>query len=417
MRKRERFIAENICIALIGFWIGRWMICNNNKQQTKNLKFEKSDTILRKISVVSYCEDTKSCASISSFIDTYPEIKVFLGVKYPLVYDDTFKGTLVSVRRFSVRRFSVRRFSDKAKAFNRLITKVRTEYFLLLDQYHHIHPKDSTPLNLLLQTMEENSAIDLIGGSLIVEHAHKGKGDTLEVPCYRLHLYNYTYWESFEYEESVDDVMICERTTTSFIANTYSFRTKRLTFDSNMGDLLFEDFFLRAKTGKAVIGTEPEVYFSVRNIDKDKRSALQHVTIDFIPDLIPFGLKHHVMEIKDIDARLLYICERFSTRGTMHADRSLGSSFFRNEPLLCDYDKTKPYWRIQHWAYGGMFSPPTMRMALKRSMLLAGDFFDSKNWQWAIIGGGALGGLKTRGFLPWEAGDLAVLVPKTSLKL
>ena len=60
-----------------------------------------------------------------------------------------------------------------------------------------------------------------------------------------------------------------------------------------------------------------------------------------------------------------------------------------------------------------MFAPPTMMSALKRSLKLAGDYFDEKGWLWTQTGGGILGGVKNRGFLPWEAGDIDINVNLT----
>ena len=232
--------------------------------------------------------------------------------------------------------------------------------------------------------------------------------DVLEIPCYRLHHYNYTYWETYEYEESVEDVMICQRTSTSFLANKTALTSKGLLFDNNLDELLFEDFFLQAKMKQMVVGTKPDIQFMVRKINNNQKSSLQHFTINFIPDLISFGLKHQVMVVKDLSGQIFYICERYSTLGSKYQDKSLGTDLFKDEQLLCEYDKAKPFWKMKHWAYAGTFSVPTMRMALKRSLADAGDFFDSKNWSWYVDGGGVVGAIKTRGLLPWEAGDVDV---------
>ena len=56
----------------------------------------------------------------------------------------------------------------------------------------------------------------------------------------------------------------------------------------------------------------------------------------------------------------------------------------------------------------GMYAPPTMMFALRRSLKLAGDYFDEKGWPWTQFGGGTLGAIKNRGFIPWEAGDIDV---------
>ncbi len=58
--------------------------------------------------------------------------------------------------------------------------------------------------------------------------------------------------------------MLCQRTSTSFLANTTTYRKSGHSFDPRVGDLLFEDFFLGAKRRGFVIGTKPEVYFMVR---------------------------------------------------------------------------------------------------------------------------------------------------------
>ena len=42
----------------------------------------------------------------------------------------------------------------------------------------------------------------------------------------------------------------------------------------------------------------------------------------------------------------------------------------------------------------GMYAPPTMMIALKRSMKLAGDFFDEKGWWYAVEAGASLGAVK-----------------------
>ena len=41
-----------------------------------------------------------------------------------------------------------------------------------------------------------------------------------------------------------------------------------------------------------------------------------------------------------------------------------------------------------------MYAPPTMMIALKRSMKVAGDFFDEKGWWYAVEAGASLGAVK-----------------------
>ena len=48
-----------------------------------------------------------------------------------------------------------------------------------------------------MQVMRDVPTLEVVGGSVHVKGAYKK--DTLEIPCYRLHHYNYTYSESYEY--------------------------------------------------------------------------------------------------------------------------------------------------------------------------------------------------------------------------
>merc|ERR1711936_429061 len=110
-------------------------------------------------------------------------------------------------------------YTDKATALNKLISKVTTDYFLHLDEYHVIQSASSDQsIGWLLQSLEKIKSLDIIGGSVLVEKAQKDKYDALEVPCYRIHHYNYTYSETYEYKQSILDIMVCERTSTSFLA-------------------------------------------------------------------------------------------------------------------------------------------------------------------------------------------------------
>ena len=52
----------------------------------------------------------------------------------------------------------------------------------------------------LLETLQKVRSVALVGGSVLVTNGHDGRWDRLEVPCYRLHKYNYTYWETYEYK-------------------------------------------------------------------------------------------------------------------------------------------------------------------------------------------------------------------------
>ena len=99
---------------------------------------------------------------------------------------------------------------------------------------------------------------------------------------------------SYSYRESIRDMMVCERTSSSFLASTAAWKTKMLKFDAKLDALLFEDFFLLAKQKNVMVATRPEVYFTVTCPHSNRPSTVQHVAAKMVEDLIPFGLKHQV---------------------------------------------------------------------------------------------------------------------------
>ena len=368
MRLHVQYIATNLLTFLAGYFICTLVNKNNNNNNNNNNKNNNdnnnNEEIVPKdqidhdeyakhklnktmatdvklfsehVTVITFCENKHAFESLNEFIKLYPNTTVLTAS--PRNTDRTNVSPMVK---------HVGEFSVRAEALNKLIGEVKTKYWLHLDTYHHVELATSDQgVGWLLQSLEKIKSLDIVGGSVHVEKALKEKYDTLEVPCYRLHHYNYTYSETYEYKQSILDIMVCERTSTSFLANTDTYRKTGLSFDVNIGDkMLFEDFFLQAKKRGVVMGTKPEVYFLVRSADNKQRSAVQqHVTTALVPDLMQFGLKHHVMVISDIDGQILYICERFST---------IGTNLFAHEQLLCDYDRARPYWKMEHWAYAGM---------------------------------------------------------------
>ena len=52
----------------------------------------------------------------------------------------------------------------------------------------------------LLEAMEQTTSVDIVGGCVLSEESLvAGVSGTLGIPCYRIHHYNYTYSETYEY--------------------------------------------------------------------------------------------------------------------------------------------------------------------------------------------------------------------------
>ena len=128
--------------------------------------------------------------------------------------------------------------------------------------------------------------------------------------------------------------MTCDRTSTSFLARTRTLKDK-IQFDADVGELLFEDFFLRAKEMRINILTKPEVMFHAKHTSASR----QHVKAAFSDDAIRFGLKHRVYRLVDSTGTVFDLCNKYQG----------GAEGSHNERSMCDYERFMSYWRIQHW--------------------------------------------------------------------
>ena len=232
----------------------------------------------------------------------------------------------------------VGQYNDKAKAINEMVKKATKEYVLYIDTDHAVEkPKSDSSIHWLLHFMEQVPLADMIGGSVLLKDPKVHlTHDVMEIPCYRIRHRNWTYTETYEYKQSVGDAMTCDRTSTSFLARTHTLKEK-IQFDSDVGELLFEDFFLRAKEKSINIFTKPEVMFHAQH--STSSDSRQHVKVAFSDDAIRFGLKHRVYRLVDSTATVFDLCSKYQG----------GADGSRNERSMCDYERFMNYWRIQHW--------------------------------------------------------------------
>ena len=287
-------------------------------------------------------------------------------------------------------------FTNRGEALNRMLQLVKTPYFLHIDSDHLLGPATSDQsVGWLLHALEQIPQIDVIGGSIFINKFYQGKFNKLEIPCYRQRHFNWTYSETYEYEQSIGDIMICDRTSSSFMARTG--KTMKLKFDESLDSIVFADFFLQAKGHGIKVATKPEVMFSVSESKKSSLSSIQHVSNLLTPGKIAFGLKHAVTMIKTLNGRYLDLCDRHRKGGALQNSQ---------EDLLCDYDKAIKQWGISHWAYSGTFAPYSMVIGLQLSLMKIATFLDAKNVTYWIDAGISLGAVKMRAVLPWDSGDI-----------
>ena len=91
------------------------------------------------------------------------------------------------------------------KSLNRLISRVKTEYFLFLEPCVLPSDRPQEGISLLWDALEQFPELDFVAGSYLSK-------DKLHVPFHRFRLCRWTFSESYEYLKSLDNLMICEGT-------------------------------------------------------------------------------------------------------------------------------------------------------------------------------------------------------------
>lgn len=209
-------------------------------------RMEKNVTVL----MFSYDEDVGCLKSrIENVLQEYPNIKVIVS-----------STTSIDIPPSQNVEY-LPNVEKEGKALETMIDKVKSPYFLYLSSSVQLPPQASDiSVSWLLHALEKLPELDFIGGSFL-RNQGGARYSVLEVPCYRLRMCNWTLSQTFEYRYSVDDMMVCEETSSSFMG-----RKNRVIelgqFDPNLDAMATTDFFWRVK-GKSITGLRPEVQFTV----------------------------------------------------------------------------------------------------------------------------------------------------------
>ena len=299
--------------------------------------------------------------------------------------------TLENIRRLYPSIHQVSNVNNE-ESLNSMIAKVKTEYFLILEEGVLLSDRCNETIESLWDALEQYPEIDFIGGSYLT-------GDKLRVVCHRYRLCRWIFSVSYEYERSLGHVMICDGTSSSFMGRRSSLN-KIHGFDSGIHNMLIvQDLFLRAKLSKNFsVGTIPNVMFL-----QDEVPSLHELwqSGDIKKDIVPFAIKHKVFIFKDIEDNTIDLCSPSSPLSGKY---------------LCNEKKAhKLMLEGGHWAYKGTFAYPYMLNYLEITLTEVIKFFEERDVQYVVIGGVSLGAIKTRSILPWEAGDIDINVYKMSL--
>ena len=298
-------------------------------------------------------------------------------------FDDTEAKTLANIRRL----YPTANILDinNIKEINTIISRIKTEYFLILEKSMMLSNRKTESIDLLWDALERYSEIDFVGGSCL-------SGDKLRVVCHRHRLCKWTFSVSYEYERSLGNVMICDETLSSFMGRRASL-DKIKGFDPHISsNLIIQEFFLRAKLSKNVtVGTLPNVMFLL-----DNSSTWYELwqSKDITKDLLSFAAKHKVFIFKDSEGNTIDMCSSSSpVSGKNICDEKIAHKVMLSGG---------------RWACTGIFAYPYILNYLKITLSQVIKFFEEHNIKYVVAGGVSLGAIKTRSILPWEAGDIDI---------
>ena len=229
------------------------------------------------------------------------------------------------------------------KALNRMISEVKTEYFFVLEADAVFSKQTSEGITTLWDALERYPEIDFVGGSYL-------SGDKLYVSCQRFRLCAWTFSESYEYERSLGNIMICDGTSASFMGRKKSMRKIKDGFDEKMSDMLVvKDFFVRAKqTGNVVVATRPS-FILLNGAYKSMHEMWQ--SHDITKELLAFAVKYKVLIFKDEDGNTLKLCGPTSP--------------LSGKDVCIERNTHNLMLNGGHWAYDGLYTYPFLLGYLK----------------------------------------------------
>ena len=284
--------------------------------------------------------------------------------------------------------------SNLAVTLNEIIPKIKTEYFVVLEP--NVIPSDRPEegLTLLWNALEKYPELDFVGGSYLSANKR------FHVPCNRYRLCRWTFSESYEYVRFLDNVMVCDGISSSFMVRTSSIQNMSKAFDPNMPDVVVhKDFFFRAKRYNLTAGTRPSMMFLIGEFPSLYQLWMSR---EITNELVPFAIKHKVFIFKDIEGNLIELCGPTSP--------------LSGKDLCMERNSHNLMLNGGHWAYKGLYAYPYLYKYLVTTLLEVTDHLDRYNVSYRLVGGMSLGSIKMQSVLPWDSGDVDIHVFGMSLK-
>ena len=307
----------------------------------------------------------------------------------------SFETKLEKIKRMystSPVKWNDQQSSSMGESLNRMIKEIKTEYFVILEADASLSDKTNEGITTLWDALERYPEIDFIGGSYL-------SGDKFHVICQRYRLCKWTYSESYEYKRSLDNIMICDGTSASFMGRTKSMAKIQGGFDTGISNLLvMKEFFVRAKAANVVVATRPS--FILMHVGFQSLYDMWQ-SRDISRELISFAIKYKVFIFKDQEGNIIDLCS--------------STSPLSGKDVCIERNAHKHMLNNGHWAYQGLYTYPFVLSYLKITLKEVINFLEQHNVCYVLVGGVSLGAVKMHSILPWEAGDIDIQVYNTSI--
>jgi hypothetical protein len=318
--------------------------------------------------------------------DRYKEAKIFVALNLGILT----VNKQARIEESSSESYFLGGFTNIPEALNHAIRLVNTKYFMIIDHEMDLGNMQDNFVEVFLTNIP---GYDILSGSIV---------DTLgefSLPCQRLRMQYWSYYESYEYNIS-GNILQCDATSLYFIARHEAFKNllhhNEHLFDANLTLKWTEDFFIRFKHILKV-GVLPEIIIRLKtpkdcfNVELPVLTTAKQVEL-----LLPFAKKH----------QLFYISNEV-THFDVCSDKS----------LACSEQGIQKKWGVRHWADAGLTTYPFIIDSLQKALHFGTKRLEESALTYVIEGGTVLGMVKLRDILPWDHGDIDTFVYSTRRKV
>ena len=352
-------------------------------EKVKRIKRQEvsGETVNQEITFILMAPTLQCIHNKTSWIrDKYKKAKIIVAVDVKISVlneENPFDSTVFESRYF------LGGFDSRAEILNKAIEMISTKYFIVLDHSIDLDKMQSNFVDKLLLNMP---GFDVLSGSEIDSQG------VFNLPCYRLRLSNWTFYETYEYN-IIGNILQCDSTSLFFLGRTEAFKDPVCNFDTSLPSKWLQDFFIRYQ-GVLEVGVVPEVVVRRRVPDNCYYVPPSVLSIsEKVELLVPFVNKHQIFYFDNGTDRLS-VCKH-------------------SRQIFCSEQYIDKNWAVLHHSSVGLTTYPFIVESLKEALHFGTRRLEESHLLYALEGGTLLGLIKLRDILPWDHGDIDTFVYST----